>query len=112
MPIIAKKRRLSNILKLIDTPDPLCSLEEYEKFTHQDLQNMDKAELWKERRRTEIALAVLDHDPIIYITAEGYPVSAEEWLQERLRKIIDKFNEMPKGNSIQHQARKEPAGWT
>ncbi len=117
MSIITKKKKLNNILKLIETPDPYRSLEDYEKYLHKDLQNMDKAELWKERKRTEIALAITEPDEYFCITDEGCLVSTEGWRQERLKKIIDELRKIA-GNktfgieqSLAQQTRKEPAGW-
>ena len=100
MTILTKKEKFRNFSKTIldYLPDPLGSLEDYRKFTHEDLNGMSKGELWNERKRAEISLAMLDRDKVIYMTLEGCLIMASEWLQERLKAVIEELRRITSNN--------------
>jgi len=120
MSILSQKQKFNNFTKtILQLPDPIRSLEECQKFNHDDLLEMDKTELWIERKRIEISLAMLDRDFIFYITAEGAQVGAADWLQERLKKIVDELSKLSNKKTPSRENYKSPAqaqgraeGWT
>ncbi len=62
-------------------PNPLESLEQAQKFDHQDLLDLDTLDLWREGRRVETALAFHDRN----------------WLIERLAAVRREQRERERG---------------
>ena len=85
--IITKKQKIGNILRKIELPDPNRSYEDYLKCRHDDLHDMSELELWKEEKRTELALSITDKSEAVYIDESGQLIFAEEWLLQRLARI-------------------------
>ena len=75
---IPQVRRLKKILDAVyPTPDPLKSEEDWLRSTHQDLDNMTKAELNREYDRVQWCL-LFDDNPQYWLVQRG----------ERLRVLI------------------------
>ena len=112
MSILTKKQKFNNFTKtILELPDPLRSLEDLQKFNNADLHEMSKAELWKERKRAEMSLAMLDQDKVIYLTPDGFLVGAAEWLQERLKAINNELRKTGVNSSTPAQTQGRAAGW-
>ena len=118
MAIISKKQKFDNFAKtVLELPDPLRSLEDLQKFNNEDLHEMSKAQLWNERRRAEMSLAMLDQDKVIYLTPDGFLVTASDWLQDRLKAIVAELRTISNSKAAGHKSYKatatqgRAAGW-
>jgi hypothetical protein len=91
MPILTRKQVINNLLEVLDLPDPMKSIEEWQRLRNKDLDDTTTAfELWRELRRTESKLHMVDPKVlknVIYLDDRGEYFTAEEWLHERIKKI-------------------------
>src|SRR5437870_3384282 len=80
---VSRARKVAALLYAV--PDELDSFESYERAHHLDVPRLQPIELWADRRRAELALAlVVDRRGR---ARDGFDWLRERWLRERIQKL-------------------------